>query len=59
MVLTIQNSKFKIQLTLINLHRDEYSQVLHYYPFSFKLDRCVRICNTLIDLSNNVCVQIK
>ena len=59
MVLTIQNSKFKIQLTLINLLRDEYSQVLHYYPFSFKLDRCVRICNTLNDLSNNVCVQIK
>ena len=60
MVLTIQNSKFKVQLTLTNLHRNEYSQVLHYYPFLFKLDTCVGICNTLNDLTNKVvCVQIK
>ena len=60
MVLTIQNSKFKIHLTLTNLHRNEYSQVLHYYPFLFNLDTCVRICNTLNDLTNKVvCVQIK
>ena len=31
----------------------------HYYPFSVKLDRCDRSCNTLIDLSNKVCVPNK
>ena len=25
--------KWKIQQTLINLHPNEYSQELHYYPF--------------------------
>ena len=41
-----------IQPTLINLHPTEYSQELNYYPFAVKLDRCVRSCNTLNDLSN-------
>ena len=31
----------------------------HYCPFSVKLDRCDRSCNTLIDLSNKVCVPNK
>ena len=48
-----------IQPTLINLHPNEYSQELHYYPFSVKLDRCVGSCNTLNDLSNKVCVPNK
>ena len=42
--------------TLINLHPNEYSQVLHYYPFAIKLDRCVGSCNIVNDLSHNVCV---
>ena len=29
------------QPTLINLHRNEYSQQFHYYPFAVKLVRCV------------------
>ena len=45
-----------IQPTLINLHPNEYNQQYHYYPFAVKLDRCVRSCNTLNDLSNKVCV---
>ena len=45
-----------IQLTFINLHPNEYSQELHYYPFVAKLDRCVGSCNTLNDLSNKICV---
>ena len=53
------NQKCMIQPTLINLHPNEYSQGLHYYPFAVKLDRCVRRCNTLTDLSNKVCVPIK
>ena len=42
--------------TLINLHSNEYSQEFHSHPFSVKLDRCARSCNTLNDLSNKVCV---
>ena len=48
-----------IQLTLIDLHSNECSQELHYYPFVVKLDRCVRSCNTLNDLSDKVCVPNK
>ena len=47
------------QLTLINLHPNEDSQELHYYPFGIKFDRCVGSCNTLNDLSNKVCVSNK
>ena len=53
------NQKCKIQLTLINLHTNGYSQEFHYYPFSVKLDRCVGSCNTINDLSNKVCIPNK
>ena len=56
---SINNQKCEIQPTLINLHPNEYSQELHYYPFAVKLDRCVGSCNTLNDLSNKVCVPSK
>ena len=36
-----------------------YSQELHYYPLTIKLDRCVGSCNTLDDSSNKVCVPNK
>ena len=55
----LSNQKCMIQPTLINLHPNEYSQEFHYYPFSVKLDRCVGSCNTLHDLSNNVCFPNK
>ena len=48
-----------IQPTIINLHPNEYTQGLHYYPFTINLDKCVRTCNTLNDLSNKVCVPNK
>ena len=32
---------------------------LHYYPFAVKLDKCLRRCNTLNNLSNKVCVSNK
>ena len=47
------------QPTLINLHPNEYSQELHYYPFAVNLDRCVGSCSTINDLSNKVCVPNK
>ena len=45
------------QLTLTNLHPNEYIKgLLYYYPFSVNLDRCMGSCNSLNDLSNKVCV---
>ena len=40
------------QLTLTNLHPNEYSQVIHCYPFAVNLDTCAWSYNTLDDLSN-------
>ena len=45
-----------IQLTLINLHPNEYSQGLGYYPSAVNLDRYVGSYNPRNDLSNRVCV---
>ena len=45
--------------SLNNLYPNEYSQQLHHYPFAVNLDRCVRSCNTLDDLSNRVCFPNK
>ena len=44
------------QPTLINLHPNQYSQEVHYYPFAVALDKCVGSCNTLNDLSKKICV---
>ena len=57
--ISLSNQKCKIQLTLINLHPNEYVQGLRYYPFVVHLDRCVGSLNTLYDLSNGVCVPNK
>ena len=56
---SLSNQNYEIQPTLINLHPNEYSQKLHYYPFAVNLDKCVGSCNTLNDLSNKACVQNK
>ena len=48
---SLNNQKFEIQATPINLHLNEYSQELNYYPFTVRLDKCVGSCNTLYDLS--------
>ena len=47
------------QHTLINLHSNDYSQGLCYYLFAVDLDRCVRSCDALNELSNRVCVPNK
>ena len=41
------------------MHPNEYSQEFNYYPFAFKLDRCVGCCNTINDLSYKVCIGNK
>ena len=56
---SLSSQKCLIQSGLINLHRNEYSQEFHYYPFVVKLGRCVRSFNILNDLSNKVCVPNK
>ena len=48
---SLSNQKCTTQSTLINLHPNEYSQALRYYPFAVNLDRCVGSCTTLNDLS--------
>ena len=48
---SLNNQQCMIQPTLINLHPNEYTQGLHYYPFA--------VNNTLNDLSNRVCVPNK
>ena len=47
------------QPTLIDLHRNECSQGLYYYPFAVNLDTCLGSSNTVNDLSNRVCVPKK
>ena len=56
---SLSRPKCEIQPTLINLRPNEYNQELHYYTFAVKLDRCIGSCNTVNDLSNNVCVPNK
>ena len=53
------NQQYMIQPILNNLHSNEYSQGLRYYPFAVNLDWCVGSCNTLNDLSNRDVFQIK
>ena len=48
----IKQSAMHDSATLISSYPNEYSQGLRYYPFAINVDRCVRICNTLNDLSN-------
>ena len=55
----LSNQKCTIQLTLINLHSNEYSEIFHYYLFAVKLDERVGSCNTLNDLSYKLCAPNK
>ena len=54
--LSLSNQNCKIQPTLLHSHPKEYTQGLRYYLFAINLDRYVRGCNTLNELSNKVCV---
>ena len=50
--ISLSNQKCKIQPPLIDLHPNQHSEELYYYPFGVILDRCVGSCNTLNDLSD-------
>ena len=56
---SLSNQKCMTQLTLINIHLNEYSQEFQYFPFAAKLDRCVGSCNTLNDYLIKYEFQIK
>ena len=57
---SFSNQKCELQPpNIINLHLNEYNQQLHYYPFAVKLNKCLRSCNTLNDLSNKVWIPNK
>ena len=56
---SLNNQQCIIQPTLINLHSDEYSQGLSYYPLPVNLDRCVVSYNSFNDLSTRVCFPNK
>ena len=56
---SLSNQTFMTEPTLNNLYPNEYSQEFHYYLFAVKLDRSVGSWNTLIDLSNKVCIPNK
>ena len=55
----LSNQKWEIQPTLINLHPNEYSQELHYYPFAVKLDRSAESFKIINDSSNKLYVPNK
>ena len=56
---SFSNQKCMTQPSFINLHTNEYSQELCYYPFAVNLRRCVRSCNTINDLPNKYVFQVK
>ena len=53
---SLSNQKCTTQPIIINLHPNEYTQGLLYYPFAINLDRCIGSCNTFNDLSNKIFV---
>ena len=55
----VKQSKMHDSYSLINLHPNEYTQGLSYYPFVFNLDGCVRSFNALNGLSNKLFVSNK
>ena len=56
---SLSNHKRMIQPILINLRSNGYNQKFSYYSFVVRLGRGVRICNTLNDLYNEICISNK
>ena len=51
---SLSNQKCTTQPTVINLHPNEYTQGLRYYPFATNVDKCVWSFNTINDLSKKI-----
>ena len=56
---SLTNQKCISKPTLINLHPNEYSPELHYYPYSVQLGRSFGSYTTLNDLSNKIIAPYK
>ena len=54
----VTDQKYTLQPTSINLHPNEYTKGLRYYPFEVNLGRVSEV-NTFTDLSIKVCVLNK
>ena len=54
--ISLNNQLCMTQLSLINLHPNEYTQALPYYLLAVSLNKCTGSCNLLKDLSNKLCV---
>ena len=65
MILTIRNihlyviNNARVNLLLVSLHPNEYTQGLRYYPFAVNLNRCTISCNTVNGISKRICIRIK
>ena len=57
--MSLRNQKCITQPTLINLHLNEYSQELHYYPFVFNLIGCLEVAILLMTFLVKYMLQIK
>ena len=55
--ISLNDQQWMTQATLINLHPNEYIECLCYYPFAVNLNKCMRSCNTVKDLSNKYMFQ--
>ena len=56
---SLSSQKCMTRPTFINLHPNEYSHEFHYDLFAIRLRRCIGSCNTLNDLSNELCAPNK
>ena len=56
---SLSNQKCMTQPTLIDLHLNEYNQVLCYSPFAVNLDGCVGSCTAVDDLLVEYVLQMK
>ena len=54
----VTDQKYTLQPTSINVHPNEYTKGLRYYPFEVNLDRVPEV-KTFTDLSIKVCVLNK
>ena len=55
----LSNQKCTLQHTLINLHPNEHTEGLRYYPFAFNVDKCVGSFNTANVVCKKVCAPNK
>ena len=56
---SLNNQQCMTKTSLFDLDPNEYSQGSCFYPFTFNVDRSIRRCDTLKDLSKWLCNRKK